>query len=1301
MREATDQEPTGANEGVAKQAAVAAAAAAAAAAAGSTTPAAVVAPLLHALTCSDNDARNQAEQAFNNLKEGQPEDLVYGLLEGIGSKHLAPHVRALAAVLLRRALLVDEPSLWDCLPPAADMGQGQGHRGSEGRGGQRELQACLLQILSNERDPSVRRKVGDLVGDLGRAVLDDDGPAGWPEFLPPVDPGGGGGGGDGGGRGAAAKAATAVAAVAAVAVVVWGGGGGGGGAADGGAAEAWARVVTGLRLMSSAAQHTAVAAAADPNAFHALVDTLQRCLCWQQHGGDGSGSGSGSGYPDVRLEAVRALGSVVVACERPSDQAAFSACLPHLLQAIQATLSSADRNTESGVWYCCETLELVIELAEVCPAFLRPRVSQCVAGMVQVAADHSVDTAVRHLALEFLVSIVEAAPAMCRKIKMGEGEGMGAGEDGGCVFAASVIPVCFSMMTELTETRCWANKEPDDDDAVEDSVSEVGSEALERVAQALGSRASLPVCRRLVRDALAGDAVGAQRWSWQHQHAALSALGILADVFKQPQGEEGEEMRTEVLSQLLRFTTRSTPRVQHAALWSLERIAEEQSPELQEEHHETLVPALLVCIGGDNDGCPRVLHRALLTLAVVVEACPDGAVMPHAERLLERCVGLVRTAVPMVKEAAVALVSAVAEACQDEDFGRYYDAVMPFLMKVLSSCVGPEHRMLRGKTLECVSLVGGTVGKERFGVDALSVMQLMVQAQAGGLDDDDPTRVYMLRAWVRICKCLGPDFVPYLPLLMPPLLAAASANVEVELPSSQSGGADSDAVDVDDLDSDVDCMEGLDGEVVAVRTWALEEQATACQMILLLAEALQEHFLPYVEAVAGQLARLVNTSPHDDVRTFCMAAMPELVRACGKAAVMPGSELQGGRVRQLLEFCLCRLLESLDKESDAELLMTAAQACKRCVYYACVRWELHTEGMGDPTDPRPSECRRVLNEDQSRALARAALGCLGKSLRRRALRRAEATASEDWDEEEEERANAAGEEEVELHVNLAELLGFLFKTHGEAFLPAFEELLLPSMLEMARPDSLPEDRKVSVHVLDHALEFANPAAAALLPPVVPLLFEACTDPSPSVSLPALFGVGVSAATYGPAFAPFAAQSLNVLMQATVLPGAGREMATDNAVSALGNLLEAQRDNLGGEERVGAAWELWLSFMPLRADEEEAEKVAQQLCRLLTASSLADAEAVLGRRLERLPAVLTALAEMAGSELVGPEVRQQVGQTILMLQRGGGADVTVPPGAGAAALPEADFAAAAAGLGPERKSWLDAAAAEYTALCHRV
>lgn len=41
----------------------------------------------------------------------------------------------------------------------------------------------------------------------------------------------------------------------------------------------------------------------------------------------------------------------------------------------------------------------------------------------------------------------------------------------------------------------------------------------------------------------------------------------------------------------------------------------------------------------------------------------------------------------------------------------------------------------------------------------------------------------------------------------------------MELPS---GGDDSDGADVDELDSDVDCMEGLDGEVKNCRWTSVE-----------------------------------------------------------------------------------------------------------------------------------------------------------------------------------------------------------------------------------------------------------------------------------------------------------------------------------------------------------------------------------------------------------------------------------------------------------------------------------------------
>lgn len=48
---------------------------------GDAATAVAVVPLLQSLTSKDNSTRNVAEQAFNDLKDGHPEALIYGLLE--------------------------------------------------------------------------------------------------------------------------------------------------------------------------------------------------------------------------------------------------------------------------------------------------------------------------------------------------------------------------------------------------------------------------------------------------------------------------------------------------------------------------------------------------------------------------------------------------------------------------------------------------------------------------------------------------------------------------------------------------------------------------------------------------------------------------------------------------------------------------------------------------------------------------------------------------------------------------------------------------------------------------------------------------------------------------------------------------------------------------------------------------------------------------------------------------------------------------------------------------------------------
>lgn len=40
---------------------------------------------------------------------------------------------------------------------------------------------------------------------------------------------------------------------------------------------------------------------------------------------------------------------------------------------------------------------------------------------------------------------------------------------------------------------------------------------------------------------------------------------------------------------------------------------------------------------------------------------------------------------------------------------------------------------------------------------------------------------YLIATWAKVCQALGPEFEPYLPVVMPPLLHAASAKADVSV----------------------------------------------------------------------------------------------------------------------------------------------------------------------------------------------------------------------------------------------------------------------------------------------------------------------------------------------------------------------------------------------------------------------------------------------------------------------------------------------------------------------------------------
>lgn len=65
-------------------------------------------------------------------------------------------------------------------------------------------------------------------------------------------------------------------------------------------------------------------------------------------------------------------------------------------------------------------------------------------------------------------------------------------------------------------------------------------------------------------------------------------------------------------------------------------------------------------------------------------------------------------------EQVVTTIATVADAVE-EHFVSFYDHFMPSLKYIMAQATAKEYRLLRGKTIECISLIGLAVGQEKVG----------------------------------------------------------------------------------------------------------------------------------------------------------------------------------------------------------------------------------------------------------------------------------------------------------------------------------------------------------------------------------------------------------------------------------------------------------------------------------------------------------------------------------------------------------------------------------------------------------
>eukprot|EP00054_Salpingoeca_dolichothecata_P030042 m.240375 g.240375 ORF g.240375 m.240375 type:complete len:910 (+) comp26585_c1_seq6:16-2745(+) len=452
---------------------------------------------------------------------------------------------------------------------------------------------------------------------------------------------------------------------------------------------------------------------------------------------------------DVRVVATKAFAAFMIVLEKPQH--------PPFFELLPTTLALINDYAEDNPEDACECLTSLTELAEYQPKFFRPNLAVALESMLGLACNTDLNTNVRQTALEVLSTIAEEATHMVKKFDQ---------------YKQQCIPTFLNLMAELEEDEEWS-KIDKLEDPEETGVAAWAEQALDRLACALGGKAVLPLCFELIPPML-------QREEWQYRHAALMALSAIG---------EGVHKAlllhlTEVVQTILPHLADPHERVRFACCNTVGQMATDFSPKhnnlggvgFQTLFHAQVVPALLqVTTDAEH---PRVQAHAAAALVNFCEHSSKEVLSHHLDDILEHLSGLLESSYIIVQEQAISTLSTVADAAEDL-FRSYYSSVMPHLISILAGAKEKEHRMLRGKTMECVSLIGLAVGKEMFLEDAREVMSQFEDAQATSDDPDDPQINYLLTSWARICQILGEDFVPYLKVVLPALLQSLNKEAQV------------------------------------------------------------------------------------------------------------------------------------------------------------------------------------------------------------------------------------------------------------------------------------------------------------------------------------------------------------------------------------------------------------------------------------------------------------------------------------------------------------------------------------------
>lgn len=1027
--------------------------------------------VLEGFLSAQESVRKEAEAYFATLKQSNPDELA-SLLMQVLRHDAAVERRQQAAIamrtLLRELFLGSDENAWVRMSLAT----------------RESLKNEFLTMAGSETQEAVRRAIGDLMSDLGGALISRKE---WPELQPAVL------------QMMSPQASTEV-------------------------------QILGLNVCRNLEAHISDSLSAN---ISELASLLQSKLA-----------------TDNAALRIATIGLIcqIVTNEMRRTWKVFESFIPGIMTIVSA-FAEEERNTDDNT-NLTEVLQKLIEVADAQTDYFKCHVKLVFDTLLNICRASELSEESKQQAAEVMLCIVDQKPKMASKVPG---------------FLENLINVLMTFMLDIEEDRSWLERELTCEDDEEAGNYDVGEYAMDRVAAAVGGDIAMPIIFSQVSAFI-------QNPDWKHKVAAIVAISQTVEYLPE---DKIESQLGQIISLLLSQMTDGHYRVRFAACRALGQTALDHQPFAQINFHGEVLPALIQAF---EDPVARVQSQAFAAFVNYTEEVDVLDLTPLVPSVMEKLLSRLDLNFSLASDSqfspqavarqhrsireqcitSVAVISGV----MSESFLPYCSRIVPLMKAVVERCDGPEDRQLRGRALECLSIIAYSVGVASMEQDVVQIVTALIALYKTEMQADDPVKDYVHEALRRMVKVLGDRFAQFVPDVIQHQLGTFKVQAENVDPDSENAE-----------DYTLVCL--TSGQFAGVKTSRLEDIEKELSLVCATTECMKATYGPWVEITMQAVTPLLEMKYSDSVRRLSLVCIANLI-GCAREASKPVTQISQWTLSTMASVFKCVEDEEEIAMSGVDHLSANVGGLAKCL-----------EGAG----PNVLEKQVVLEVCKK----------VFELIEQSSVRRAEIDAAKqdpDVDEEDAERADEEAEREQIFRETCLQVLEAIIKHHPTHFVEVGAPLTCQFIQAFVHPSRPADDRSLAIFICCDMIERLGVQGLQMIGPVFEQILVYTGDADVTVRQSSCYAVALTMdiANIDANIVHQAATRLTaVLAMPRAMEKPNRD-ASENAVSALLRMIQTQVHHLGSKGPEYAA--LVMDKLPLQADEGEAQKVHERLCESL-------------------------------------------------------------------------------------------------------